>query len=499
MLDFLRKRPMLLSAVISSAVSVVGLYTEKALFLICGIILSFFFIAIYKNRKFEIIFASFMVFAVAMSVFFTVQNKTTISSLSKDECIGEFVVIEEPKNLGEFYSATVETVNSNLLKKGDKIAVTYDCGYLEYSQKINATILLSTLEDKSVKTYYYSKGIYTKGFIKDLTSTNSNDFVLQKISLLRNFIKTQIFEHYSPSSASTMLALLTGDDSYFTNEFYTNVKRSGVAHIMVVSGMHLSIIVSLFLYLSNKFLYNRFLKAVIIFGTVLLVSAVCGFTMSILRAGITYILICISLLINRRHTAENTLGSAVTFILVINPFAIFNIGFLLSVLSTFSILAVALPVTEFVNQKRIIKSKLLLALFSSVLISLCALIFTSPITIYVFGYISNVSVITNLLVSYAVNVAFVLCILGLLIPFTRKFVFWTSEIMILYINAVINYFGELKLATTNLPKIIAIFSVIIIIAIFNALLACKKRNDMLKLEKIITKKNNERGGKLLWQ
>ena len=87
------------------------------------------------------------------------------------------------------------------------------------------------------------------------------------------------------------------------------------------------------------------------------VMAICGFTMSILRAGITYFLMALALLLNRENTSENTLGFAVCLIYLANPFAVFSLSFQLSVLSTFAILVVAIPVIDTLREQKIIKNK----------------------------------------------------------------------------------------------------------------------------------------------
>ena len=150
---------------------------------------------------------------------------------------------------------------------------------------------------------------------------------------------------------------LTGDKSYFTDTFYSNVKSAGVAHVMVVSGMHLSIIIALALYFANKLFYNPYFKALVICIVTLAVMAVCGFTMSIMRAGVTYLLMALALVLGRENTPENTLGAAVSIILLCNPLAIRSVAFQLSVLSTFAILVVAIPVIDTLREQKIIKNK----------------------------------------------------------------------------------------------------------------------------------------------
>jgi competence protein ComEC len=216
-----------------------------------------------------------------------------------------------------------------------------------------------------------------------------------------------------------------------------------------------------------------------------------------MRAGITYIIMALALIIGRENTPENTLGAAVSLILLFDPFAIKNVAFLLSVLSTFAILVVALPASEYIT-KNILKKPFFAPIVSSVLISFSALVFTSPITIYVFGYVSNVSVITNLLTSLAVSVAMYLCILGFLIPFLKPLLFFLSSMVVKYINFVINYFGELPFATINTPKWLAFVMVGVIVLILWLLIACKEKQNVLLLREMRFKKYVERG-KIKWQ
>jgi competence protein ComEC len=163
------------------------------------------------------------------------------------------------------------------------------------------------------------------------------------------------------------------------------------------------------------------------------------------------------------------------------------------------ILVVASPCIEFVERKQYINNKFLFGVFSASLISISATIFTAPVAIYYFGYISNVSLITNLLVCTPATVALCLAVLGIIfVPFGKVF-FLLSEIIVKYVNAVINYFGSLIFAATDLPFFAVYFAVGIIIILLCVLLACKKRLNVLKLTEMNNKRIKEGGGKIRWR
>ena len=483
MFVFFKKRLMLTAAITVAFIFAVSLYNEWLLFAFSVFAAFVAAVFIYEKAKGEYIFTAVLILAVILSGYFTNLKSQSFEKLDGVSCTGEFTVCENPENMGNYYLYTLETVESDILPKGAKIYVNGNC-YFEFSQKIRAEITLKRFYSSQSRNSFFGNGIYMGGHIKTYRKTGENDFVLSIIAFLRNYIKTKVFENYKTERAATMMAVTAGDKSFLSGDFYQNAKRAGVAHVLVVSGMHLSIIVSLFLYLTQKFFYNRFLKALIIFFVTFSVMAVCGFTMSILRAGITYLLIALSLVLNRVNTSENTLGFAVLIILLLKPFAILNIAFLLSVLSTFAILVVAIPVINFLANRIGKKHIFTISALSIAVVSLSALIFTAPVVIYYFGYISVVSVITNLLITTAVSAAMCTCVLGFLLPFCETVLFKISEVYIFYVNSVINYFGSLKFAALKVPKYFSIIFIIIIIAILFCLLACKVKRDMVKSKQI---------------
>lgn len=499
MWDYLNKRPLLLCAVAASVISVIGMYSETALFIICLAIVVLFFFAVYKKIKGELIFALLMVLLVGISAIFVNGRINKAQNCDGSVCEGEFVVVESPVNHGSIDSVTLEVVKSNLLKKGERLNVILNDSTLDFAQKIKAEIKIYSMENSEHKESFYAEEVYLRGNIRSFEDLGESESVLSAVKKIRAYIRDEIFLHYGEEESATVLALVTGDKTYFTEEFYGNVKSAGVAHVMVVSGMHLSVFVMMFLYLCNKFFYNRFLKAATIFAVTASVMAVCGFTMSIQRAALTYILMAIALLFNRENTPENTLGAAVTVILLINPFAVFSVAFVLSVLSTFAILVVAIPVTEALKEKGIIKKKHWITIVSAVIISISTLIFTAPVVIKIFGYVSNVSIITNLLVGAPSNAAMIICVLGFVFPFAKGLLFAVGNIIINYVNRVINFFGSQKYAVTVLPDWAAWVAVAAVIIVLYILLACKVKKDMLKLEKLSGKKSEERGRKAKWQ
>ena len=501
MFDYLRKRPMLISAIGCCIVSVCGFYSEIVLFLAAVIFTVFFSAAIIKGNN-SMIIALCLILLAALNCFLTILKIQNLNTFANSKASITAVACENTYKSEEIYRSEIEVINSVSFEKGTRLYVWHRPKNLKSGEIIKAEIKLNKISE-DYKASNYSDNIFLSGNIISLERTGERDPVLSAVDSVREYIKDTLFKNMDYESAATMCALVFGDRGYFTDEFYGSVKGAGVAHVMVVSGMHLSILVSMVLKLIEKIAYNSVLRAFIMFVVVIVLTALCGFTMSILRAGVTYIIMAIGLLLGKPYSGDNALGCAVTLILIFSPFAIFSVAFLLSVLSTFGILAVGLPICRYIDSRKLLKNKAVKYIAESGVICLSALLLTLPVTIYVFGYVSTVSVISNLLISYPVTLCLGLAMAGLLLnlvfTFPAEFLLFCTDKIVKYINLVINSLGGQPFSVVRLPEWCAFASVGLIITVFWILFACKKRIDMLKLKEMNEKIIKERGKLQKWQ
>lgn len=496
-------RPMLLSAISCVAVSIIGIKSHITLVIFAVLFTFILLFVIFKNKS--QVFIILLVF-ILLTVYSTVNTLGDVQRAEaldgvKSDCV--LTVEEITYQSDSFYCADVKVLESDILKKGTKLSVYYYTPKLSMGDTVKARIELCVIES-NYKMNYYSRGIYLNGKMRELEKLeNRTNMALKTVDTVRSYIKSTAFKYMDYEAAATLCALLFGDNSYFSPEFYINVKNSGVSHVMVVSGMHLTILVAFFSFGINKLFYNRYICAVLQLFSVFLLCAVCGFTMSIIRAGVMYVIASLGLTLKRRGVSENTLGTAVCIILVFFPFAIFNVSFQLSVLSTFGILGVAMPVRRYIIRNKIINNRVFRELIFAVLISISATLLTLPIVINVFGYVSTVGVITTLIITYPVTISIWISILGLIVnvisPFIASVLFIPCNITVKFVNYIINSFGELPFSTVTADKKWVYISFLTVLLIFWFMLACKKRFDMIKLKEIQAKIIREGGRKLKWQ
>lgn len=463
MADYLKKRPMLLCAAVSAVLCIVGFYCPPAVFF-CGIaLIILFFVSLYLRRPAETVVA-FILAVTAAGILLTSSRAAELSGLDGSAAKGEFTVVSEPEKHGTANTVKLEATSCDTLKKGTKLICTdYSLTPLEYGNRIQATVSLSQLSLGTQKRSYYSEGIFLRGKLRDIRVEKGNDDpVLQKIRNVRSYIKNTLFSAMSRDEAATLTAVAV-----------------------------------------KKYFYNKYLRALTMLATVLFMAAVCGFTKSILRAGFCSLFLAVSILSERDNTTENSLGGAAALLFMISPFTVFSVSFQLSFLSTLGIVSVAMPCLKFIKDNRLLKTDIAFTLFSAVLVTLAATLFTLPISIYTFGYVSNVSVFANLLIDAAAGIALqisaVALALNLIFPYISRPLFIAAEFTAAYINRIINLFGSLPFAVSDIgtPEFYA--SLLIIISVVAALFAFKRHLDRLKLNEMYRKISSERGRKFKWQ
>ncbi len=283
-------------------------------------------------------------------------------------------------------------------------------------EKVKLEVLFNPLED--YKNSSFANGVYAGGYvIKLIERKGENRPFYACFYDLREYVNRLIYDNINYDEATVVSAILLGDRSNLSDEFYYNSKVAGVTHVLVVSGMHLGIIFQFLMILFSLLRFSKRLTSIFLIGFIFAISAVCGFTPSILRAGLTYLIMALGYIIYRRPDPLNSLGAATIIILFTNPFGFGNISLLLSLLSTFGILYIC-PILYLKSQIIIeglgLSYKPVKALVFSICQTISATITTAPISILCFGYISVVAPITNVLIGYAVSVLLVLSLVAVI-------------------------------------------------------------------------------------
>lgn len=313
----------------------------------------------------------------------------------------------------------------------------------------------------SKKTSSYASGVYAGGSVQSSVTVKGKNRPFYAVFYdLRQTVEKAFYSHFTKETANFSSALLLGNKNAIDAEFSTKVRLTGVSHVLVVSGMHLGILFQFFDFLFSLLRCSKRVGGFLQLGIIFAFSAVCGFSPSVLRAGFTYAVIALGRILIRRPDALNSLGFAAVVSCFLNPFLCCNVGAMLSFAATLGLLVgcpaviriFSLPFKK--GMPRVVKP----ILFSFAQ-TITASFFTFPITVAVFGYLSIVSPLTNLLISHAATL--LLCLLLFTVPLLFLPSFFTPlrvvsvflcEKVTSYIMAVISFLSKPKGIVLNAEK-----------------------------------------------
>ena len=302
-------------------------------------------------------------------------------------------------------------LTSESLEPGDRIHVT-------------TKFYIPTLsEGFDKKSYQASQG----RFIHASSTGIEDDFVFEVVQCDRIPVrylpvalamkwKTQFNTIFEPRIAGFMTSLVLGDRSGLSDMDYINLKKSGLSHIVAVSGMHLTFLVA---FLTK--IFGKHFGTIISVPVLLFFSCMAGNTPSVMRALIMVAAASISFLFMDEIDSLTVLALSLMILLLHNPYSIANVGLQLSYLSTLGLMLYSDRINYYLNRPfnnfPLIIRKTLSWVSSAIACSLSAMIFTSPILLYTFGYVSLVSPLSNLAVLGVVSLVFVCGIISCVFPF----------------------------------------------------------------------------------
>lgn len=231
-------------------------------------------------------------------------------------------------------------------------------------------------------------------------------------SHLAAWVRDQIFTLYHQDTAPLLLALLTGWQTELSPQDRSDFSRSGLAHVVSVSGMHISFLAgALGLILTKPNKKNIFTQIAMIF----FFAAMTGNCPGALRAAFLCSSTLLASLLGRRVDSLTSLSASLLILLLANPFSVANAGLQFSFAATLGIYLLGQPLYRTWRKKLPEKGRRFLAPLLSVLaISLGAMLFTTPLTALYFGQVSFVAPLANLLTNVLVFAAFMGGILSVL-------------------------------------------------------------------------------------
>ncbi|WP_182436398.1 DNA internalization-related competence protein ComEC/Rec2 [Eubacterium ventriosum] len=264
------------------------------------------------------------------------------------------------------------------------------------------------------RKYYLSLGFYGKieaGTIEVINSDYSG--IRQGLYELRMEIIERLEKLCSDNNGIFSIinnkngiigAIILGDKTDLDSDIKELYSVSGIAHILAISGLHISFIgMAIYRLLRRRF---RFLfSAAVSIPVVLSFGIMSGFGISTIRAIIMFILKIIGEVLGRKYDAITAISLAGLVLLVQNPFVVCNSGFQMSFGAIIAIVLILPIVEEILNTD----NKIIKVISANFTISLVM----NPILAWNYYELPTFSFLLNIVVVPLMSVVIVSSIVGI--------------------------------------------------------------------------------------
>ena len=366
------------------------------------------------------------------------------------------IVISEPedKEYKYTYTVKVDEINKNKKYKNTKLILDINKKNLQGNmpQYGDAIIVTGKFEKPNSARNY--KGFDYKEYLKSqkiygMVSCDKYEIISNKrINIFSNFIhsirqniKTNMHKILNEEEAALCVGILIGNREDISEQTEDNFKKSNLTHMLAVSGSHITYIINAMAIVLGKIGKKR----TKIFTIIMLIffMALTGFTASVIRACIMGILVLIANIILRKSDTINNLGISSFIILIFNPYAIIDVGFLLSYGGTIGIVLLGDKITNGMHNvlNKHAKGKIAKYIITSFSITLSANLIIIPIIAYNFSTVSITFWISNILAAPIMEVS---TIFGFIVYFISIICFPFAKFLGIFLNFLL--FMLLKIA-----------------------------------------------------
>ena len=374
------------------------------------------------------------------------------------------------------YEVKILKVNEESVDLGLVLSVPKEENELDFKHFYKAEIYLNKVKANAqdfgfdYQKYLGRKQIYFQGYAPNSFQvaekeniTFSEKIKQQRLEILQNIDQAKLSEKSKEFTKGIILADRTEMDRETVEDF----SKSGLVHILAISGSHMAIIFWLILLLLKPIFPANFRNVPIVISLIFiwLFAIFIDFGSSVIRSCIMISAYYFYVLLQRKPDLLHAMAISGLAILIFDTNQLFDVGFQLSFIAVFGIFWLNEPILKYLPKPKNTVQNFLVNVVS---ISIAAQLATLPLVIYYFHQYSLISVIANLVV---IPFSEVIIIFALLMTILLGFGFEISWLNTLYdsgvqlVLKVIHFFASLDVFFfKNIPmhwsEVIVLFSMI---------------------------------------
>ena len=374
------------------------------------------------------------------------------------------------------YEVKILKVNDEINHLGLVLSVPKEEKELDFKHFYKAEIYLNKVKANAqdfgfdYQKYLGRKQIYFQGYAPNSLQvaekenlTFSEKIKQKRLEILQNIDQAKLSEKSKEFTKGIILADRTEMDRETVEDF----SKSGLVHILAISGSHMAIIFWLILLLLKPIFPARFRNFPIVISLIFiwLFAIFIDFGNSVIRSCIMITAYYFYVLLQRKPDLLHAMAISGLAILIFDTNQLFDVGFQLSFIAVFGIFWLNEPILKYLPKP---KNNVQNFFVNVISISIAAQLATLPLVIYYFHQYSLISVIANLVV---IPFSEVIIIFALLMTILLGFGYEISWLNTLYdsgvqlVLKVIHFFASLDVFFfKNIPmhwsEVIVLFSMI---------------------------------------
>ena len=295
-------------------------------------------------------------------------------------------------------------------------------------------IYVYTKKDFMIGDVVYIKGL-SQSFSKQnnvimIIYTEDIDYIDHKfcVNILKYYLNIYIDKHFDDNANGMIKAFLLADKDAFSDELKEDLRINGIMHLFAISGLHVSLLAHGIKKGCKGLNIKENIIDIIVVAVLSIYLILASFTASITRAFLMYLMQVINKKkFNNIFSSLDIISICFMIMIIINPYAYLNIGFVLSFLVSFSIIITS---NMFKNKSKV----------KDILdISIVSCIVSLPVVV-------NINYEINIL-SPVINILYISIVSFIVLPFT--FVVLIIPLFSFIYNGIIDIFIDMISITSN--------------------------------------------------
>ncbi|QCX40839.1 ComEC family competence protein [Aureibaculum algae] len=450
---------------------VLGFYIQLSLFLISAflvfsILLLLITYLLSKKKENQYHYFTFCTYAVFILIGFAsvtfknpnVNEKNYLNHLSDNSNETELIIVDilKPNAYYDSYIAKVVSINGAQSVGKIKLNILIDSIKNDFSIDDKIMVFENFKEiDKPLnpfqfnyKNYLIKQQVHHQMTIYDgaIIPLNNNKTSLKGLAhSFRKKINSSLLDNgFEGDELAIINALLLGQRQEISKEIIENYQNAGAIHILAVSGLHVGIILLLLNFLFTpleRLKQGKIIKLSIVVLILWAFAFIAGLSASVIRAVTMFTAVAIALATKKEINTYKTLLISVFFLLLFNPFYLFEVGFQLSYLAVFFIVWVQPKLYNLWKPKY----KVIDYTWQLFTVSIAAQLGVLPLSLYYFHQFPGLFFVANLIIIPFLGLILgfgIFVILLALLDILPNFIANVYEEVISILNATVGWIGK---------------------------------------------------------